>query len=107
MVVVSSSLISDYFTGLDKSRVMDSNHFVNIGGALIAKGSGNVYSNGRMEKRISGIFNLYSIVLIVLATVPKGEVTKQRGEEGKSRNLKRNGLFWTLCLVTGIFVAIS
>ena len=41
VVVVSSSLISDYFTGLDKSRVMGfQSIFVSIGGALIAKGSG-------------------------------------------------------------------
>ena len=41
VVVVSSSLISDYFTGIDKSRMMGfQSIFVSIGGAIIAKGSG-------------------------------------------------------------------
>lgn len=41
VVVVSSSLISDYFTGIEKSRVMGfQSIFISIGGTLIAKGSG-------------------------------------------------------------------
>jgi len=41
VAVTSSSLISDYFTGLDKSRVMGfQSIFVSIGGTIIAKGSG-------------------------------------------------------------------
>ena len=41
VVVASSSLISDYFTGIDKSRVMGfQSIFVSVGGAIIAKGSG-------------------------------------------------------------------
>ena len=46
VVVTSSSLISDYFTGLDKSRVMGfQSIFVSIGGTIIAKGSGMIHPN--------------------------------------------------------------
>ena len=62
VVVVSSSLISDYFTGIEKSRVMGfQSIFVSIGGTLIAKGSGVFtamagWKRGYLVFLITGIF---------------------------------------------------
>lgn len=106
VVVVSSSLISDYFTGLDKSRVMGfQSIFVSIGGALIAKGSGMFTAMAGWRRGYLVFLICIPIVLIVLATVPKGEVTKQEEKKEKAGISKEMVYFGLLCLVTGIFVA--
>ena len=106
VVVVSSSLISDYFTGLDKSRVMGfQSIFVSIGGALIAKGSGMFTAMAGWRRGYLVFLICIPIVLIVLATVPKGEVTKQEEKKEKAGISKEMVYFGLLCLVRGIFVA--
>ncbi len=106
VVVVSSSLISDYFTGLDKSRVMGfQSIFVSIGGALIAKGSGMFTAMAGWRRGYLVFLICIPIVLIVLATVPKSEVTKQEEKKEKAGISKEMVYFGLLCLVTGIFVA--
>lgn len=54
VVVTSSSLISDYFTGLDKSKLMGfQSIFVSVGGTIIAKGSGIFTASWGWQKDIS------------------------------------------------------
>lgn len=107
VVVTSSSLISDYFTGLDKSRVMGfQSIFVSIGGTIIAKGSGLLTAMAGWKSGYLVFLIALPIIIIIMLTVPKGEITakaeKSEGSHGISGSMV---YFGVLCLITGIFVA--
>lgn len=106
VVVTSSSLISDYFTGLDKSRVMGfQSIFVSIGGTIIAKGSGLLTAMAGWKRGYLVFLIALPIIIIILLTVPKGETTLQAAKEEKSGISGSMVYFGALCLITGIFVA--
>lgn len=107
VVVTSSSLISDYFTGLDKSRVMGfQSIFVSIGGTIIAKGSGLFTAMAGWKRGYLVFLIALPIIIIVMLTVPKGETTKPVAKgEGKGGISGSMIYFGVLCLITGIFVA--
>ena len=107
VVVTSSSLISDYFTGIDKSRVMGFQYiFVSIGGTIIAKGSGMFTANWGWEKGYLVFLIAVPIIICIWAMVPKGEVPEQAAStESKSAISGSMVYFGILCLITGIFVA--
>lgn len=106
VVVTSSSLISDYFTGLDKSRVMGfQSIFVSIGGTIIAKGSGLLTAMAGWKRGYLVFLIALPIIIIILLTVPKGETTP-RTEKGESSGISGSMIYFgALCLITGIFVA--
>lgn len=105
VVVVSSSLISDYFTGLEKSRVMGfQSIFVSIGGTIIAKGSGLLTAMAGWKRGYLVFLICIPILIIVVLTVPKGEVV-QKAEKTSSKISGSMVYFGALCLITGIFVA--
>ena len=106
VVVVSSSLISDYFTGIEKSRVMGfQSIFVSIGGTIIAKGSGMLTAMAGWKRGYLVFLICVPIVLIVALTVPKGEVVKKE-ESGEKTGISGSMVYFgALCLITGIFVA--
>lgn len=106
VVVVSSSLISDYFTGIEKSRVMGfQSIFVSIGGTIIAKGSGMLTAMAGWKRGYLVFLICIPIVLIVALTVPKGEAVKKEESGEKAGISGRMVYFGALCLITGIFVA--
>lgn len=85
VVVVSSSLISDYFTGLQKSRVMGfQSIFVSIGGTIIAKGSGLFTAMAGWTRGYLVFLICVPIIIIVALTVPKGEIV-QKTEKTESK----------------------
>ena len=105
VVVVSSSLISDYFTGIEKSRIMAfQSIFVSIGGTIIAKGCGLFTAMSGWKRGYLVFLICIPIIIIVLLTVPKGEVVpkEEKAESGISGSMIYFGF---LCLITGIFVA--
>ena len=105
VVVVSSSLISDYFTGIDKSPMMGfQSIFVSVGGAIIAKGSGLFTAMAGWARGYLVFLICIPIIIIVLLTVPKGEVVQQ-AEKTKAGISGSMVYFGALCLITGIFVA--
>lgn len=106
VVVTSSSLISDYFTGLDKSRVMGfQSIFVSIGGTIIAKGSGLLTAMAGWKRGYLVFLIALPIIIIILLTVPKGETTPQ-AKKGESSGISGSMIYFgALCLITGIFVA--
>lgn len=84
VVVVSSSLISDYFTGIEKSRVMGfQSIFVSIGGTIIAKGSGMFTAMAGWKRGYLVFMICVPIILIVALTVPKGTVVQKKRVEKK------------------------
>lgn len=107
VVVVSSSLISDYFTGLDKSRVMGfQSIFVSVGGAIIAKGSGLFTAMAGWKSGYLVFLICIPIVIIILLTVPKGEIPSAvEGSKEKSGISGKMVYFGLLCLITGVFIA--
>lgn len=109
VVVTSSSLISDYFTGIDKSRVMGfQSIFVSIGGTIIAKGSGMLTAASGWKHGYLVFLITIPIVLVIMATVPKGTTTPRaaKTEDGQGSGLSGSMLYFViLCLITGIFVA--
>lgn len=106
VVVVSSSLISDYFTGIEKSRVMGfQSIFVSIGGTIIAKGSGMFTAMAGWKRGYLVFLICVPIILIVALTVPKGTVV-QKEESGEKVGISGSMIYFgALCLITGIFVA--
>ena len=106
VVVTSSSLISDYFTGIEKSRIMGfQSIFVSIGGTIIAKGSGLLTAMGGWKIGYLVFLITVPIILIIFFTVPRGEVivaTEKAEKGGVSGSMI---YFGALCLITGIFVA--
>lgn len=105
VVVVSSSLISDYFTGIEKSRVMGfQSIFISIGGTLIAKGSGLFAVMADWWRGYLVFWICIPIVVVVLLTVPAGE-TVPKSEKKKCDISGGLMYFALLCLITGIFVA--
>lgn len=106
VVVVSSSLISDYFTGIEKSRVMGfQSIFVSIGGTIIAKGSGMFTAMAGWKRGYLVFMICVPIILIVALTVPKGIVV-QKEESGEKAGISGSMIYFgALCLITGIFVA--
>lgn len=106
VVVTSSSLISDYFTGLDKSRVMGfQSIFVSIGGTIIAKGSGLLTAMAGWKRGYLVFLITIPIILIILFTVPKGK-TALAVEKGEKSGISGAMVYFgILCLITGIFVA--
>lgn len=106
VVVTSSSLISDYFTGLDKSRVMGfQSIFVSIGGTIIAKGSGLLTAMMDWKRGYLVFLIALPIIIIILLTVPKGEVVP-KAEKGEGSGISGSMIYFgVLCLITGIFVA--
>ena len=106
VVVTSSSLISDYFTGLDKSRVMGfQSIFVSIGGTIIAKGSGLLTAMAGWKRGYLVFLIALPIIIIILLTVPKGETTP-KAEKGEKSGVSGSMVYFgALCLITGIFVA--
>ncbi len=106
VVVTSSSLISDYFTGLDKSRVMGfQSIFVSIGGTIIAKGSGMLTAMAGWKRGYLVFLITLPIIIIILLTVPKGEVMQKTEKNEKSGISGSMVYFGVLCLITGVFVA--
>ena len=106
VVVTSSSLISDYFTGLDKSKIMGyQSIFVSIGGTIIAKGSGSFTAAWGWEKGYLVFLIALPIIVAVFCMVPKGKIVVPAQDE-KSGMDSKMVYFGLLCLVTGIFVAI-
>lgn len=106
VVVTSSSLISDYFAGLDKSRVMGfQSIFVSIGGTIIAKGSGLLTAMAGWKRGYLVFLITIPIILIILFTVPKGK-TALAAEKGEKSGISGAMVYFgILCLITGIFVA--
>ena len=93
VVVTSSSLISDYFTGLDKSRVMGfQSIFVSIGGTIIAKGSGILTA---MAERISGIPDRPSDHYHHPFDGTEGRDDAQSGKRREIRRLRKHGILWS------------
>lgn len=107
VVVTSSSLISDYFSGIEKSRIMGfQSIFVSIGGTIIAKGSGLLTAMGGWKTGYLVFLITVPIILIILFTVPRGEVVVAEKTEGESGGISGSMIYFGfLCLVTGIFVA--
>lgn len=106
VVVTSSSLISDYFTGIDKSRVMGfQSIFVSIGGTIIAKGSGSFTAAWGWERGYLVFLIAAPIIIAVFCMVPKGEVVVPAKDEKKGID-GHMVYFGILCLLTGIFVAV-
>ena len=109
VVVTSSSLISDYFSGVEKSRIMGfQSIFVSIGGTIIAKGSGLLTAMSSWKTGYLVFLITLPIILCILFMVPKGTTTpKAVKTEGGSEGGIGGGLvyFGILCLITGIFVA--
>ena len=107
VVVTSSSLISDYFSGIEKSRIMGfQSIFVSIGGTIIAKGSGLLTAMGGWKTGYLVFLITVPIILIILFTVPRGEVIVPEKTEGESGGISGSMVYFGfLCLVTGIFVA--
>lgn len=107
VVVTSSSLISDYFTGLDKSRVMGfQSIFVSIGGTIIAKGSGLLTAMAGWKRGYLVFLIALPIIIIILLTVPKGEIAAQTEKTGEKQGISGSMVYFgVLCLITGIFVA--
>lgn len=107
VVVTSSSLISDYFSGIEKSRIMGfQSIFVSIGGTIIAKGSGLLTAMGGWKTGYLVFLITIPIILIILFTVPRGEVVVAEKQEGGSGGISGSMIYFGfLCLVTGIFVA--
>ena len=90
VVVTSSSLISDYFTGLEKSRIMGfQSIFVSIGGTIIAKGSG-------LLTAMAGWKRGYLVFLIALPIIhgSQGRNHSKGGKRKRKRNFRQYGLFW-------------
>ncbi len=106
VVVTSSSLISDYFTGLDKSRVMGfQSIFVSVGGTIIAKGSGIMTAAAGWTRGYLVFLITLPIIIIIILTVPKGETTV-KAEKSEKKGISGNMIYFgVLCLITGIFVA--
>lgn len=106
VVVTSSSLISDYFTGLDKSRVMGfQSIFVSVGGTIIAKGSGLLTAMAGWKTGYLIFLITLPIILIILFTVPRGQVVVPEETSEKGGISGSMVYFGVLCLITGIFVA--
>lgn len=107
VVVTSSSLISDYFSGIEKSRIMGfQSIFVSIGGTIIAKGSGLLTAMGGWKTGYLVFLITIPIILIILFTVPRGEVVVTEKQEGGSGGISGSMIYFGfLCLVTGIFIA--
>ena len=107
VVVTSSSLISDYFSGIDKSRIMGfQSIFVSIGGTIIAKGSGLLTAMGGWKTGYLVFLITVPIILIILFTVPRGEVIVSEKTEEQSGGISGSMVYFGfLCLITGIFVA--
>lgn len=106
VVVTSSSLISDYFTGIEKSRVMGfQSIFVSLGGTIIAKGSGLLTAMGGWKTGYLVFLMTLPIILVILFTVPRGEVLKVTETSEKGGISGSMIYFGALCLITGVFVA--
>ena len=107
VVVTSSSLISDYFSGIEKSRIMGfQSIFVSIGGTIIAKGSGLLTAMGGWKTGYLVFLITVPIILIILFTVPRGEVLVAEEQSSQSGGISGSMIYFGfLCLVTGIFVA--
>lgn len=107
VVVTSSSLISDYFTGLDKSKLMGfQSIFVSVGGTIIAKGSGIFTASWGWQKGYLVFLIAAPIIIAVFSMVPKGEVPDAVQEENEKSVIDSSmAYFGFLCLITGIFVA--
>ena len=106
VVVTSSSLISDYFTGIDKSRVMGfQSIFVSIGGTIIAKGSGTFTANWGWQRGYLVFLIAVPIIIAIFCTVPKGEIPAAEDSQGGSGIDGSMIYFGLLCLITGVFVA--
>ena len=92
VVVVSSSLISDYFTGIEKSRVMGfQSIFVSIGGTLIAKGSGLFTAMAGWKR---GIPDLHSDHPDRHADGAERRSASE-DREGQIRHLREHGILWS------------
>ncbi len=107
VVVTSSSLISDYFTGIDKSRVMGfQSIFVSIGGTIIAKGSGSFTAAWGWQKGYLVFLIAAPIIIAIFCCVPKGEIQVVEAASEKSSGISGDMVYFgLLCLITGVFVA--
>ncbi len=106
VVVVSSSLISDYFTGIDKSRVMGfQSIFVSVGGTIIAKGSGMLTAMAGWKTGYLVFLITIPIILIILFTVPRGGIIKTEAASNGGGVSGSMIYFGALCLITGVFAA--
>ena len=106
VIVVSSSLISDYFSGIEKSVFMGyQSIFVSVGGGIIAQGSG--YLAGKFGWRNGYLVFLITIpiLIIVLLTVPSTmPVLPQTWNQHFSIS-RRLWYYAIICLALGIFSA--
>lgn len=106
IIVVSSSLISDHFTGIEKSRIMGfQSVFVSVGGTVIAQGCGLFAALAGWERGYLVFLICIPVLFIVLLTVPKGTIVPadERPGTGVSGSLV---YFGVLCFTAGIFVAV-
>jgi len=107
VVVTSSSLISDYFTGISKSRIMGfQSIFVSIGGTIIAKGSGLLTAMAGWQRGYLVFLIALPIFIIIFLTVPKGETAPKAEQSKEGSGISSSMIYFgVLCLITGIFVA--
>lgn len=107
VVVTSSSLISDYFTGILKSRIMGfQSIFVSIGGTIIAKGSGMFTANWGWQNGYLVFLIAIPIIIAIWAMVPKGDISKPEDSSEKGSGINGSMIYFGfLCLITGVFVA--
>ena len=94
VVVVSSSLISDYFTGIEKSRVMGfQSIFVSIGGTIIAKGSGMFTAMAGWKRGYLVFMICVPIILNCCFNSTERNSSTKRREWRKSGNFRKHDLF--------------
>ena len=80
--------------------------FVSIGGTIIAKGSGLLTAMGGWKTGYLVFLITVPIILIILFTVPRGEVIVPEKTEEQSNGISGSMVYFGfLCLITGIFVA--
>ncbi|WP_303971855.1 MFS transporter [Faecalicoccus pleomorphus] len=106
VTVTSSSLICDYFSGLEKSRVMGyQSIFASIGGTVVAQGSGYLTFHWGWECGYLILLITIPIFLAVISMVPKGVVQIHKKDESSTKFDVHLLYFAILCLLTGLFVA--
>lgn len=106
VVVTSSSLIADYFTGLEKSKIMGYQAiFASLGGAIVAKGSGVLTSYFGWQNGYLILLITVPILLVMFTCIPKGEIPKTESQSGGFYISGKLIYFGILCLLAGIFIS--
>lgn len=106
VVVTSSSLIADYFTGIEKSKIMGYQAiFASLGGAIIAKGSGVLTSNLGWENGYLILLITIPILVVMFTCIPKGEIPQKSNDNEKFHLTGKLIYFGILCFLAGIFIS--